>query len=41
MIKEKLLAEFIELRQIYIRAYNKAKEIPNNEISLKNQVSID
>ena len=38
IIKEKLSVEFNEIKEIYMKAYKKAKEIVNNEISLKLQV---
>ena len=38
IIKEKLSAEFNAIKEIYMKAYKKAKEIVNNETSLKLQV---
>jgi hypothetical protein len=38
VIKEKLSVEFAELKDVYMKAYQKAKEISNIETSLKLQV---
>ena len=40
VIKEKLTVEFADLKDVYMKAYKKAKEIANNETSLKLQVCI-
>ena len=40
VIKEKLTVEFEELKAIYMKAYKKAKEIANNDTSLKLQVDL-
>ena len=41
IIKEKLSVEFNDIKEIYMKAYKKAKEIVNNEISLKLQVYLN